>query len=43
MLDTMYEVPSDSSVQQCIVEAENIQKQTKPKLIHRPDQAAKAS
>ena len=43
MLDTMYEVPSDSSVQQCIVEAENIQKHTKPKLIHRPDQAAKAS
>ena len=43
MLDTMYEVPSDSSVQQCIVEAENIQKNTKPKLIHRPDQAAKAS
>ena len=43
MLDTMYEVPSDSSVHQCIVEAENIQKQTKPKLIHRPDQAAKAS
>ena len=43
MLNTMYEVPSDSSVQQCIVEAENIQKQTKPKLIHRPDQAAKAS
>ena len=43
MLDTMYEVPSDSSVQQCIVEAENIQKRTKPKLIHRPDQAAKAS
>ena len=43
MLDTMYEVPSDSSVHQCIVEAENIQKHTKPKLIHRPDQAAKAS
>ena len=43
MLDTMYEVPSDSSVQQCIVEAENIQKHTKPKPIHRPDQAAKAS
>ena len=43
MLDTMYEVPSDSSVQQCIVEAENIQKHTKPKLIHHPDQAAKAS
>ena len=43
MLDTMYEVPSNSSVQQCIVEAENIQKHTKPKLIHRPDQAAKAS
>ena len=43
MLDTMYEVPSDSSVQQCIVEAENIQKHSKPKLIHRPDQAAKAS
>ena len=43
MLDTMYEVPSDSSVQQCIVEAENIQKHTKPKLIHRPDQSAKAS
>ena len=43
MLDTMYEVPSDSSVQQCIVEAENIQKHTKPKLIHRPDRAAKAS
>ena len=43
MLDTMYEVPSDSSVQQCIVEADNIQKHTKPKLIHRPDQAAKAS
>ena len=43
MLNTMYEVPSDSSVQQCIVEAENIQKHTKPKLIHRPDQAAKAS
>ena len=43
MLDTMYEVPSDSSVQLCIVEAENIQKHTKPKLIHRPDQAAKAS
>ena len=43
MLDTMYEVPSDSSVQQCIVEAENIQKHTKPKLIHRPDQTAKAS
>ena len=43
MLDTMYEVPSDSSVQQCIVEAENIQKHTKPKLIHRPAQAAKAS
>ncbi len=43
MLDTMYEVPSDSSVQQCIVEAENIQKHTKPKLIHRPDQAARAS
>ena len=43
MLDTMYEVPSDSSVQQCIVETENIQKHTKPKLIHRPDQAAKAS
>ena len=43
MLDTMYEVPSDSSVQQCIVEAENIRKHTKPKLIHRPDQAAKAS
>ncbi|MEC8342243.1 MAG: ATP-dependent Clp protease ATP-binding subunit ClpX [SAR324 cluster bacterium] len=43
MLDTMYEVPSDSSVQKCIVEAENIQKHTKPKLIHRPDQAAKAS
>ena len=43
MLDTMYEVPSDSSVLQCIVEAENIQKHTKPKLIHRPDQAAKAS
>ena len=43
MLDTMYEVPSDSSVQQCVVEAENIQKHTKPKLIHRPDQAAKAS
>ena len=43
MLDTMYEGPSDSSVQQCIVEAENIQKHTKPKLIHRPDQAAKAS
>ena len=43
MLDSMYEVPSDSSVQQCIVEAENIQKHTKPKLIHRPDQAAKAS
>ena len=43
MLDTMYEVPSDSSVQQCIVDAENIQKHTKPKLIHRPDQAAKAS
>ena len=43
MLDTMYEVPSDSSVQQCIVEAENIQKHTKPKIIHRPDQAAKAS
>ena len=43
MLDTMYEVPSDSSLQQCIVEAENIQKHTKPKLIHRPDQAAKAS
>ena len=43
MLDTMYEVPSDSSVQQCIVEAENIQKHTKPKLIHCPDQAAKAS
>ena len=43
MLDTMYEVPSDSSVQQCIVEAENIQKHTKPKLIHRPDQEAKAS
>ena len=43
MLDTMYEVPSDSSVHQCIVEAENIQKPTKPKLIHRPDQAAKAS
>ena len=43
MLETMYEVPSDSSVQQCIVEAENIQKHTKPKLIHRPDQAAKAS
>ena len=43
MLNTMYEVPSDSSVQQCIVEAENIQKLTKPKLIHRPDQAAKAS
>ncbi|MEC9229622.1 MAG: ATP-dependent Clp protease ATP-binding subunit ClpX [SAR324 cluster bacterium] len=43
MLDTMYEVPSDSSVQQCIVEAENIQKHTKPKLIHSPDQAAKAS
>ena len=43
MLDTMYEVPSDSSVQQCIVEAENIQKHTKPKLIYRPDQAAKAS
>ena len=43
MLDTMYEVPSDSSVKQCIVEAENIQKHTKPKLIHRPDQAAKAS
>ena len=43
MLDTMYEVPSDSSVQQCIVEAENIHKHTKPKLIHRPDQAAKAS
>ena len=43
MLDTMYEVPSDSSVQQCIVEAENIEKHTKPKLIHRPDQAAKAS
>ena len=43
MLDTMYEVTSDSSVQQCIVEAENIQKHTKPKLIHRPDQAAKAS
>ena len=42
MLDTMYEVPSDSSVQQCIVEAENIQKHSKPKLIHRPDQAAKA-
>ena len=43
MLDTMYEVPSDSSVHQCLVEAENIQKHTKPKLIHRPDQAAKAS
>ena len=43
MLDTMYEVPSDSSVHQCIVEAENIQKQTKPKLIHRPDQADKPS
>ena len=43
MLETMYEVPSDSSVHQCIVEAENIQKHTKPKLIHRPDQAAKAS
>ena len=43
MLDTMYEVPSDSSVHQCIVEAENIQKHTKPKLIHRTDQAAKAS
>ena len=43
MLDTMYEVPSDSSVHQCIVDAENIQKHTKPKLIHRPDQAAKAS
>ena len=43
MLDTMYEVPSDSSVHQCIVEAENIKKHTKPKLIHRPDQAAKAS
>ena len=43
MLDTTYEVPSDSSVHQCIVEAENIQKHTKPKLIHRPDQAAKAS
>ena len=43
MLNTMYEVPSDSSVQQCIVEAENIQKHTKPKLIHRPDQAAQAS
>ena len=43
MLETMYEVPSDSSVQQCIVETENIQKHTKPKLIHLPDQAAKAS
>jgi len=43
MLETMYEVPSDSSVQQCIVEAENIHKHTRPKLIHSPDQAAKAS
>jgi len=43
MLETMYEVPSDSSVQQCIVEAENIYKHTRPKLIHSPDQAAKAS
>ena len=43
MLETMYEVPSDSSVQQCIVEAENIRKHTRPKLIHSPDQAAKAS
>ena len=43
MLEIMYEVPSDSSVQQCIVEAENIHKHTRPKLIHSPDQAAKAS
>ena len=43
MLETMYEVPSDPSVQQCIVEAENIHKHTRPKLIHSPDQAAKAS
>ena len=43
MLETMFEVPSDSSVQQCIVEAENIHKHTRPKLIHSPDQAAKAS
>jgi len=43
MLETMYEVPSDSSVQQCIVEAENIHKHSRPKLIHSPDQAAKAS
>ena len=43
MLETMYEVPSDSSVQQCIVEAENIHKHTRPKIIHSPDQAAKAS
>ena len=43
MLETMYEVPSDSSVQQCIVEAGNIHKHTRPKLIHSPDQAAKAS
>ena len=43
MLNTMYEVPSDPTVQKCIIEAETIHKQTHPKLIHRPDHSVKAS
>ena len=43
MLDTMYEIPSDPTVQKCIIEADSIFKFSRPKLIHSADQAVKAS
>ena len=43
MLDTMYEIPSDPTVQKCIIDADSIFKFSRPKLIHSADQAVKAS
>lgn len=43
MLDTMYEIPSDPTVQKCIIDADSIFKSSRPKLIHSADQAVKAS
>ena len=43
MLDTMYEIPSDPTVQKCIIDADSILKFSHPKLIHSADQVVKAS
>ena len=43
MLDTMYEVPSDTTVKKCVIDSDTILKRSRPKLIHESNQVVKAS